>query len=97
MRISCSLSMLSAALILSTLAGCATNATARTDALRCTSVGCIEPLDLALAGPGSTVLIVQCAEGVQTSRRYAHAPDGWRLQMYETGTSGTCTKAKSSP
>ena len=97
MRISRSLSMLFAALVLSALAGCATHATAPADALRCTAVGCIEPLDLALAGPGSSVLFVQCVEGVQTSRRYAHAPNGWQLQMYETGTSGTCTKANSSP
>ena len=78
------------AVALSGLAGCSTQTAARADAPRCKSVGCIEPVDLAVAKPGSSVLLVGCEGTVRTERRYVLEPAGWTLQMYETGMSGPC-------
>ena len=75
---------------LSGLAGCATQTTARSDTPGCKRVGCIEPVVLTAAKPGSSVLLVGCEGAVRTERRYVLEPAGWTLQMYETGMSGPC-------
>lgn len=85
------LALYSSVLILPALAGCATHTAAAQTAPRCKAVGCIEPLDLATAGPGSTVLLVHCVDATQTQRRYRLEPDGWTLQMYETVAVATAT------
>ena len=84
------LALYSTVMILPALAGCATHTATTQTAPRCKAVGCIEPLDLTTAGPGSTVLLVQCVEATRTQRRYRLEPDGWTLQMYETVAVATC-------
>ena len=78
---------------LSGLAGCATQTTSRSDAPGCKRVGCVEPVALAVAKPGSSVLLVGCEGAVRTERRYVLEPAGWTLRMYETGMSGPCPAA----
>ncbi len=75
------------------LAGCATQNTARSDSPRCKHVGCIEPVALAAAKPGSSVLLVGCEGAARTERRYVLEPSGWTLQMHETSMSGPCPAA----
>ena len=82
-----------AVVALSGLAGCATQTAARLDAPRCKNVGCVEPVALAVAKPGSSVLLVGCEGSVRTERRYVLGPAGWTLQTYETGMSGPCPAA----
>nr|WP_298131308.1 hypothetical protein [uncultured Pseudoxanthomonas sp.] len=84
------LALYSTVMILPALAGCATHTATAQTAPRCKAVGCIEPLDLATAGPGSTVLLVQCVDATQTQRRYQLEAGGWTLQMYETVAVATC-------
>jgi len=84
------LALYSTVMILPALAGWATHTATAQTTPRCKAVGCTEPLDLAAAGPGSTVLLVQCVGATQTQRRYRLEPDGWTLQMYETVTVASC-------
>ena len=84
------LAMSASVVILPALAGCATHSATGSMAPRCTVVGCVEPLDLADAGVGSTVLLVHCVGTTQTLRRYQLETDGWTLLMYETHDSGDC-------
>ena len=84
------LALSSSVLVLPALAGCATPTASGQATPRCTAVGCVEPLDLAAAGPGSTVLLVQCIGATQTQRRYRLEPGGWTLQMYETVEVAPC-------
>ena len=84
------LALYSTVMILPALAGCATHTASGQATPRCMAVGCVEPLDLATAGPGSSVLLVQCVGAAQTQRRYQLEPGGWTLQMYETVAVATC-------
>lgn len=86
-----SFAVLACALTLPVLTGCATHTgTASAGLPRCKAVGCTEALDLATAGPGSTVLLVHCEGNVATQRRYALTSGQWTLEMYDTRASGAC-------
>ena len=79
------------ALALPALTGCATHASTASGSLpRCKAVGCTEALDLAAAGPGSTVLLVRCEGNAQTTRRYALTSGQWTMEMYDTHASDAC-------
>jgi hypothetical protein len=76
--------------VLPGLGGCTTSASARHDGPRCVEVGCTEKIPFAAAGPGSSVVLVQCEGTVRTTRRYQLDAGRWTLQMYETGASEHC-------
>jgi hypothetical protein len=91
-----SFAVLACALTLPVLTGCATHA-AKGNPPRCTAVGCTEALDLAAAGPGSTVQLVRCEGNVQTTRRYVLESRQWTLRMYDTRVSDPCPAVKPVP
>ena len=88
-----SFAVLACALTLPVLTGCATHTAPQGSPPRCMAVGCTEALDLASAGPGSTVLLVRCEGNAQTSRRYVLESGQWMLAMYDTRVSDACPAA----
>ena len=92
-----SFAVLACALMLPALTGCATHAATKGGPPRCMATGCTEVLDLASAGPGSTVLLVRCEGNAQTTRRYALTSGQWTLEMYDTRVSDACATAKPVP